>query len=288
MFACHLFGINRQVYYRKIKGRARKQTKAAQVVSMIADIRKTMPRIGVKKLYYLLFDKLRLLKIGRDKCFDILRANHLLIYPKRSYHVTTNSHHRFRKHRNLIIDLEINRPEQVWVSDITYIGKREKPCYLSLVTDGYSKKIMGYYVSDNLNKESSLMALKMAVKYRQDKNLSLIHHSDRGLQYCADDYQKMLNKNTITCSMTNNGDPYENAVAERINGILKQEFMIDSYHQDLAIMKIIVKEAIEIYNNQRPHYSNYMLTPKQMHKQNTIVMRTYKTKNSSKSGLTTV
>jgi transposase InsO family protein len=252
------------------------------------EIRKSMPRIGVRKLYYLLFDKLRQLKIGRDKFFDILRANHLLIQPKRSYHVTTNSHHRFRKHQNLILDTVINRPEQVWVSDITYIGKREKPCYLSLVTDAYSKKIMGHYVAGNLNTESSLMALKLAVKSRRDKDLSLIHHSDRGLQYCADDYQNMLNKHNVKCSMTNNGDPYENAIAERINGILKQEFMIDTYHQDTAIMKIIVKEAIEIYNNQRPHYSNYMLTPEQMHAQSEIQMRTYKTKNSSKGELATV
>jgi len=247
-----------------------------------------MPRIGVRKLYYLLFDQLRQLKIGRDKFFDILRANHLLIQPKRSYHVTTNSHHRFRKHQNLILDIEINRPEQVWVSDITYIGKREKPCYLSLVTDAYSKKIMGHYVADNLNTESSLMALNIAIKSRKDKGLALIHHSDRGLQYCADDYQSALNKSGIKCSMTNNGDPYENAVAERVNGILKQEFMIDTYNQDIAIMKIIVKQAIEIYNNQRPHYSNYMLTPEIMHTQSKIQMRTYKTKNSSKYDLTTV
>lgn len=288
MFACHLFGINRQVYYRKIRRRACKQNKAGQVVAMIMSIRKSMPRIGVRKLYYLLQDKLRHLKIGRDKFFDILRANHLLIQPKRSYHVTTNSHHRFRKHQNLILNIEINRPEQVWVSDITYIGKREKPCYLSLVTDAYSKKIMGYYVADNLNTESSLRALNIAIKSRKDKGLSLIHHSDRGLQYCADDYQSTLKNNDIKCSMTNNGDPYENAVAERINGILKQEFMIDTYHQNLEIMKVIVKEAIEIYNNQRPHYSNYMLTPKLMHVQSEIKMRTYKTKNSSKCNLATV
>ena len=278
MFACHLFGINRQVYYRKIRRRACKQTKAGQVVAMIMEIRKLMPRIGVRKLYYLLQDKLRHLKIGRDKFFDILRANHLLVQPKRSYHVTTNSHHRFRKHQNLILGTVIDRPEQVWVSDITYIGKREKPCYLSLVTDAYSKKIIGYHVADNLNTESSLIALQIAVKIRKDKGLSLIHHSDRGLQYCADDYQNMLNKHNIKCSMTNNGDPYENAVAERVNGILKQEFIIDTYHQDTTIMKIIIKYAIEIYNNQRPHYSNYMLTPELMHTQSEIQMRTYKQK----------
>jgi putative transposase len=255
---------------------------------MILAIRQSMPRIGTRKLYYLLSEQLQQLKIGRDKFFDILRANHLLIQPKRSYHVTTNSHHRFKKHHNLILDTVINRPEQVWVSDITYIGKREKPCYLSLVTDAYSKKIMGYYVADNMYTESSLNALKMAIKSRKDKGLALIHHSDRGLQYCADAYQKTLNKSGIKCSMTNNGDPYENAVAERINGILKQEFMIDSYHQDTPIMKIIVKEAIDVYNNLRPHYSNYMLTPELMHKQSEIQMRTYKTKNSSKCNLATV
>ncbi len=287
MFACHLFGINRQVYYRKIRRRICKQTKAEEVIAMTTEVRKSMPRIGTRKLYYLLFNKLQVLKIGRDKFSDILRANHLLIQPKRSYHVTTNSHHRFRKHKNLIIDTVINRPEQVWVSDITYIGKREKPCYLSLVTDAYSKKIVGYHVADNLTTESSLLALKMAIKRRLDDTLPLIHHSDRGLQYCSDDYQKVLFTNKIKCSMTNNGDPYENAVAERINGILKQEFFIDTYHQDLEIMKLVVEESIQIYNQQRPHYSNFMLTPDQMHRQNTIKMRTYKTKSSSKNELTT-
>ena len=288
MFACHLFGIDRQVYYRKISSTSNKQSKAGKVVAMVACIRKTMPRIGTRKLYYLLFDRLQLLKIGRDKFFDILRANHLLVQPKRSYHITTNSHHRFRKHRNLIVDIAINRPEQVWVSDITYIGKREKPCYLSLITDAYSKKIMGYYVADNLNTESSLLALKMAFKNRMFKELSLLHHSDRGLQYCADDYQNTLTRNNIKCSMTQNSDPYENAVAERINGILKQEFLIDTYHQDLSTMKTIIKETVHIYNSQRPHYSNHMLTPEQMHNQNKVQMRTYKTKNSSKAILAAV
>lgn len=246
-----------------------------------------MPRLGTRKLYYLLFDKLSEMKIGRDKFFDILRANNLLIPPKRSYHITTNSHHRFRKHQNRILDLKINRPEQVWVSDITYIGKREKPCYLSIVTDAYSKKIMGYYVADNMNTESSIRALEMAVKQRKNREMPLIHHSDRGLQYCANQYQDFLRKNKICCSMTQNSDPYENAVAERINGILKQEFMIDKYNKDLNIMKQVVKEAINIYNRQRPHFSNYMLTPNQMHLQSLIKMKTYKTKNSSKHLLTT-
>ncbi|CAM2968512.1 IS3 family transposase [Flavobacterium frigoris] len=288
MFACTLFGVDRQVYYRKIKRRITRQSNAIKVVSMVLEIRQTMPRIGAKKLYFLLNNELKQLKIGRDKFTNILRANHLLITPKRSYHITTNSHHRFRKHQNQILELQIQRPEQVWVSDITYIGKRENPYYLSLVTDAYSKKIMGFNVADNMNTQSTLIALENAVKHRKDRDLSLIHHSDRGLQYCANEYQKLLNKSKIKCSMTQNSDPYENAVAERINGILKQEFNIDKYNQSLPVMKQIIKEVVEIYNNKRPHYSNFMLTPNQMHVQNQIKMRTYKTKNSSKLLLTTV
>ena len=283
MFACTLFGIDRQVYYRKIKRRKARQSNASKVVSLVLEIRKTMPRIGAKKLYFLLNRDLKQLKIGRDKFINILRANHLLIIPKRSYHITTNSHHRFRKHQNQILELQIQRPEQVWVSDITYIGKRENPCYLSLVTDAYSKKIMGFNVADNMNTESSLIALKNAIKFRKYKSLSLIHHSDRGLQYCANEYQKLLNKSKIKCSMTQNSDPYENAVAERINGILKQEFDIDKFNKELPIMKALVKNAVEIYNNKRPHYSNHMLTPNQMHKQNKLTMRTYKRKNTCKN-----
>ena len=283
MFACTLFGIDRQVYYRKIKRRIIKQDKAQLVVTMVLEIRTQMPRIGARKLYYLLDNDLKTLKIGRDKFIDILRANHLLILPKRSYHITTNSHHRFRKYKNQLLDLQINKPEQVWVSDITYIGKREKPCYLSLITDAYSKKIVGYNVSDNLNTQSSLVALRLAIKQRKNKETPLIHHSDRGLQYCANEYQKMLNKNKIQPSMTQNSDPYENAVAERINGILKQEFYIDKYNKDLHVMKQIIKETVAIYNGKRPHLSNNMLTPNQMHQQNKIIMKTYKTKNSIKN-----
>ena len=267
-----MFGINRQVYYRRITRKKHRQGKALEVVSMVLEIRKSMPRIGARKLYYLLSEKLLSLRIGRDKFFDILRANHLLIMPKRSYHVTTNSHHRFRKHSNEILDLEINRPEQVWVSDITYIGKREKPCYLSIVTDAYSKKIMGHFVSDNLNTESSVEALKIAIKKRENKSTQLIHHSDRGLQYCSTDYQKVLKTNGVLTSMTQNSE----AIAERINGILKQEFMIDKYNLDLDNMKKIVSESVNIYNSIRPHYSNYYLTPNQMHKQKEIKMRSYK------------
>lgn len=274
--------MDRQSYYHAVKRKKIKQTKAALVVKMVEQKRIAMPRIGGRKLYYLLLNELGNIKIGRDKFFDILRANHLLIAPKRSYHITTNSHHRFRKHQNMIRDLSIVKPEQVWTADITYIGKREKPCYLSLITDAYSKKIVGHYVSNSLSTEGCLKALKAANKNRIYPTNDIIHHSDRGLQYCSDEYQLLLQKSKIKCSMTQNSDPYENAIAERVNGILKQEFMIDTYHLDLTLMKDIVKEAIDIYNQMRPHWSNSMLTPNQMHTQNEVKIKIYKTKNSSK------
>jgi len=238
-----------------------------------------MPRIGTRKLYYLLKDELDSLGIGRDKLFSILKANHMLIQPKRSYHITTNSHHRFRKHKNLIENLEIVRPEQVWVADITYVGNRNNPMYLALVTDAYSKKIKGYNVSNTLETKGSLKALKMAVKLREYKDQQLIHHSDRGLQYCSNEYQRMIEKNKIKCSMTESYDPYQNAVAERINGILKQEFLMNIKNINIETMKILVKQSIDIYNKYRPHWSCYMLTPEQMHQQKNIKIRTYKNKN---------
>ncbi len=283
-----MFGIDRQVYYRSIRRFDKRRIIADQVVSLVYRERQLQPRLGTRKLYYLLKPELIALHIGRDKFFDILRANHLLIAPKKSYHITTWSHHRFRKHQNLIKEMEITAPEQVWVSDITYIGQREKPCYLSLITDAYSKKIVGFNVSDSLATAGTLSALKMAQRSRNYKQRQLIHHSDRGLQYCSDDYQYLLQKGKMRCSMTQNSDPYENAIAERINGILKQEFMIDSLHLELPIMQQIVKEVIDIYNNKRPHWSNHMLTPEQMHQQCFVKMRTYKTKNSSRLRATTV
>lgn len=241
--------------------------------------RNIMPKLGTRKLYYLLKDELSTLNVGRDKLFRILRANHMLIEPKKSYHITTDSHHRFRKYKNLISILEIEKPESVWVSDITYVGTRANPSYLVLITDAYSKKIIGYNVSDSLCVEGSLQALDMALANRMYKNQPLIHHSDRGLQYCSNEYQKLLNDNDIKPSMTEKYDPYENAIAERINGILKQEFDIARNIKNLDVKKELIKNAIEIYNNHRPHLSNHMLTPIKMHKQNKLKRKIYKSKN---------
>ena len=162
-----MLGVDRQVYYRHLKRRAKRQQNAQQVVNWVAELRMIHPKMGGKKLYFLLKEKLENLRIGRDKFFDFLRANHLLIIPKRRYHKTTNSYHRFEKDKNLIKDYQYKKPNNVWVSDITYLGNRENPSYLSLITDAYSKKIVGFDVSDSLATASCLNALKMALKKRK-------------------------------------------------------------------------------------------------------------------------
>lgn len=260
----------------------KRRQKADQVVELVQQVRQRMPRIGSRKLYHILYDELRSLGVGRDRLFAIMRANHMNIIPKRQYHVTTNSHHRFRKHKNLVENLQIIRPEQVWVSDITYIGTRKDPMYLALVTDAYSKKIMGFNVSNSLNTSGALQALKAAVKQRKSINDILIHHSDRGLQYCSDAYQKTLLNSKIKTSMTEKYDPYQNAVAERINGIIKHEFLDGIRVKDIELMKKIVQQSIQIYNEERPHFSCQLYTPAVMHMQSKMKMKTYKIKNSTK------
>ena len=282
-----MVGINRQRYYRSFWITRQKQSRTDAVIPLVKGIRSLMPRIGVRKLYYLLESSLQELNVGRDKLFTILRANNMLIKPTRNYRITTDSHHRFRKHKNLIEDMSLERPEQVWVSDITYIGGRDRNCYLALVTDAYSKKIMGYNVSNSLATEGSLRALDMALKQRKYKD-NLIHHSDRGLQYCSNDYQKVLKKKKIIPSMTESYDPYANAIAERVNGILKQEFLLEDYRVDIDTMKLIVKDAVRIYNTKRPHWSCYMKTPEQMHTQKSIKIRTYKNRDSCRASPTTI
>ena len=277
-FACNLFGYSRQVYYRSKNRVSKNRDRAEQVVGLVKSVRMIMPRIGGKKLYHILQHQLQDLGVGRDKLFMILRANKLLIKPKRQYHITTNSHHRFRKHKNLIEDMLVDRPEQVWVSDITYIGDRENPQYLALVTDSYSKKIVGYDVSNSLQAQGTVRALDMAIANREYPQKALIHHSDRGLQYCSDLYQEKLRKNSIKCSMTEQYDPYQNATAERVNGILKQEFLLGMQVKDLDLMRELIRQSIMIYNTQRPHLSCHMYTPEKMHQQSEMTIKTYKRK----------
>ncbi len=236
---------------------------------LVNEQRMIMPRLGTRKLHYILQEDLRGmgLKIGRDKLFSILKLEHLLVRPFKSYTKTTNSNHWLHKHPNLIKGIHLSQADQLWVSDITYLKTKECNSYLSLVTDAASRKIMGYHLSEDLRTEGVMEALKMAIKNRVNKG-SLIHHSDRGLQYCSSDYQQLLQENGITTSMTDGYDCYQNALAERINGILKNEFLLDTY-QDIDQARKVIEQSVDIYNSKRPHLSLKMKTPNQIHKQKT-------------------
>lgn len=233
------------------------------------NVRRQMPRIGTRKLYYLLKDQLDEagIKLGRDGLFAYLKSESMLIKPKKKYTKTTNSKHWLTKHPNKMEGRQVERPEQYFVSDITYVKSRERTHYLSLVTDAYSRKIMGFELSDDMSAESVVKALKMALSNR-DTEKQLIHHSDRGLQYCSSVYQEELKRGHVIPSMTDGYDCYQNALAERVNGILKQEFLFQKCNTGKELKKL-VSQSIEIYNSHRPHLSLGYLTPNLVHKQRT-------------------
>lgn len=276
-----MFGFSRQSYYKKKSSRLDRNTDLKKVRDIVVRIRCSMPRIGTRKLYFLIKEELSVLNInmGRDVLFKFLKAEHLLIKPKRSYVKTTDSTHWMRKYPNIAKDIVVTAPEQLWVSDITYIKTDKGYEYLSLVTDAYSKKIMGYQLLDNLTTQGPLTALEIALKNRKYTH-QLTHHSDRGLQYCSADYIKKLNENNVQISMTEKGDPYENAIAERINGILKYEFLIVDGFKNHQEARDVIEESIEIYNQKRPHMSCQMLTPNNAHKQNEVPLKKWKKKTS--------
>lgn len=223
-------------------------------------IKSQMPNIGGRKIYSILTkEKLPSsgIGIGRDKLFSILRERDLLVNRRRKYVITTDSNHPYKKHKNLIKKLLISRVNQVWVSDITYLRIKDKFCYLSLITDVHSRKIVGYHINTSLELEGTLKALKNAYKLGNPE----IHHSDRGSQYCSYRYTKMLKKQGVKISMTEDGNCYENAIAERINGILKHEFNLNAKFTNLKQAKKTTKEAIKIYNSKRPHWSLDLKVP---------------------------
>lgn len=234
---------------------------------MIKERRIKLPREGGKKLYKHLCPKLieANISIGRDKLFDILRENNQLVRPKKRYVRTTNSKHRFKKYSNLIKDLKITGPNQVWVSDITYLKLIKGHCYLALITDAYSKKIVGYDISDSLELAGCLRALKRALRQLPPGH-KLIHHSDRGVQYCSHEYVKQLKRNRIRISMTEENHCYENAIAERVNGILKDEFFLDQCFLNTSQAKKAGLSAIDLYNNLRLHLSLNYKTPNMVHR----------------------
>jgi putative transposase len=257
-------GITRQGFYKRRKTATAKAVLEELLVQRVLTLRNIMPRIGGRKLYYLIKYSGMPSKLGRDKFFRILASNRLLVSPVKQYVRTTQSSHHFRVYSNLIKDLKVDRPFMVLVSDITYIRSSEGFCYLFLITDLYSRKILGYNLAKTMETKEAVKALKMALEKRPD-NLPVIHHSDRGIQYCSHEYVRLLKSAAIQISMGEAGNPYENAVAERVNGILKTEFLLNTKFNSYSHAKKAAAEAIETYNKLRPHMSLNYLTPDQKH-----------------------
>ena len=220
---CRLFGKTRHAFYDREWRDEKQFIEHAIVLKLVGEIRQDMPRLGTDKLYLLLKKPLEdhKIKLGRDGLHELLFQHGLTVRRKRRRAITTDSNHPFRKYPNLIRNLLITAPDQLWVCDITYITLQSGFSYLSLITDGYSRKIIGYCLSKSLSNEGCITALNMAIASRSSDIIQLIHHSDRGLQYCSQQYIELLIQSNILISMTEKGDPYENAVAERVNGILK-------------------------------------------------------------------
>jgi transposase InsO family protein len=274
---CSLSGHSRQAYYKQRHSKERVPLQSELIIQQVKDYREIQPCIGGRKLLLLLhlFLQYHGIKMGRDAFFDLLGAYGLLIPKRRPYKPkTTFSSHWMRKYPNLIKKMTLNKSGQLWVSDITHIALCEDDGFLSLVTDAYSRKIVGFHLSDRLSAVGPVEALKMAVSGRSN-NEKLTHHSDRGVQYCCDNYVEILKDNAIDISMTESGDPRDNAIAERVNGILKIE-LLEKRFTDITAARTSVAQAVNTYNYLRPHSSIDMLTPALAHSRTGTIKRRWK------------
>ena len=267
---CGWFGVTRQAYYQNQWKAISTTIEEELVLRQVRQIRQNHPRLGTRKLHGKLqaFMMEHKIKIGRDALFDLLSENHLLIRKRKRKMQTTNSSHWLRKYSNLIKEFVPAGVNQLWVSDITYwkITTGEH-LYISFITDAYSHKIVGHHVAETLEAIESVQALKMALSAYggAENHFPLVHHSDRGIQYCSKEYVKLLQNNNIKISMTENGDPLENAIAERVNGIIKEEYL-DAYEvNNIKEAKQLLKRVIMLYNDDRPHMSIGNLTPNHVH-----------------------
>jgi putative transposase len=269
---CRLLGVTRQSYYQHFWQQEQLVFEDELVISEVLKIRKNHRHMGCRKLYELLQPFLleHQIKMGRDRLFDVLSANYLLVRRRKKQTITTNSFHRFKKYPNLIRNFIPSSANQLWVSDITYWRIKNVFLYISFITDAYSKKIVGYHLGDSLQTSETIQALEMAISTISNEKieLELIHHSDRGTQYCSNEYVKLLENSNIRISMTENGDPLENAIAERVNGIIKEEYLNDYQVDNLEEAKELLDAVIQLYNNERPHMSIGNLTPNQVHQNN--------------------
>jgi putative transposase len=280
---CSLLGYSRQAFYKFVKHAEKEALQHDLILQEVLKIRKTLKRLGTRKLLFKMdgFMSEHHIEIGRDAMFDLLATHKLLIRKrKRRVPVTTFSDHWMRKYPNLIVDFIPTAPNQLWVSDITYITLKDDFAYLSLITDAYSRKIVGFYLSETLSADGCIKALQMALKNNPQLG-RLIHHSDRGSQYCCADYVSILDKHFVKISMTQSGDPLENAIAERVNGILKDE-LLEKIYINYQEAKQAIAAAISIYNYQRPHSSIDMLTPVEAHLREGELKRRWKNYYSKK------
>jgi putative transposase len=277
---CRLLGVTRQALYQHQWHSAELSIEAELIIQQVIDIRKRHPIIGTRKLYVMLQPFLleHQIKIGRDKLFDLLAAYKLLIRRRQRRISTTQSYHRFHKYPNLIRELEVTHIDQLWISDITYYKMMGRFVYLSFVTDAYSHKIIGYHVAETLEVIHSLKALEMAINgVDLSRQCRTIHHSDRGIQYCSDGYVKLLEKNDIRISMTENGDPLENPIAERVNGIIKDEYLIRYHYSTINEIEEKLSQVVKFYNNERPHMSCSMFSPAKVYEKNLPIEKKWKT-----------
>lgn len=261
---CKVFCITRQAYYKKSQNETGQLNKELIVLRKVHKVRSLQPMVGCIKIKKMLYDD-EALFIGRDHLFDLMFRNGLLIRKKRPGYKTTDSRHRFKKHKNKIKNLLINKAEQVFVSDITYIRVDRFFMYLFLVTDIYSKKIMGYKLGDTLETKHAIDALRSTEKNRLYKEQKVYHHSDCGTQYCSNSYIKALGKYGFEISMTEENHCYENSIAERVNGILKQEFGLGEALESPQAARKVIRKSIKIYNEKRLHLSCDLLTPNKAH-----------------------
>lgn len=278
---CGWFGITRQAYYKNSRKAIRISIKEELILEEVHKIRTNHKRMGTRKLYEKLqpFLSDHNLKMGRDALFNLLATNRLLVRKRKRRIHTTHSFHWLRKYQNLIRNFIPTAPNQLWVSDITYWKIEKKYVYISFITDVFSHKIVGYHVAETLESIETEQALKMALPglfEEPESHFQLIHHSDRGVQYCSQNYVKLLQKNNIKISMTENGDPLENAVAERVNGIIKDEYLQDYTVMSLKQAKKVLAFAVKLYNEDRPHNSIGNLYPSQVHQEKLKTERLWK------------
>ena len=265
---CWLFGISRQAYYQHSYQSISMELEHELIIKEVKQIRSQHPRIGTRKLYIMMeeFMYSHQIKMGRDALFDLLAEYHLLIRRRKRSVKTTQSHHWLKKYPNLIKGIALTRPNELYVSDITYWKIESGYVYIHLITDAYSHKIVGYHLSETLEAEGSINALQKALSaLGAERFLNLTHHSDRGVQYCSTKYVNLLQDYNIKISMTEDGDPLDNAIAERINGILKEEYLLCYEVNNILEAKELLDQVIILYNNERPHMSIGNLVPEKVH-----------------------